>query len=164
MFEQRRAFTLVELVVVVTIFAILAAAVYVAIDPTRRINEARNADRNEDLVELVDALARYEKDNGASYQALEEAAVGNYYMIGTCTAGAESACALKETQSNCIDLAGLTASYLEAIPMDPVTGSPEMTSYYLQKNEDETLTLGTCSPDGEGPGGELDPVEIEITR
>ena len=45
-------FTLVELIIVIAIIAILAAAIFVAIDPARRLNEARNARRSSDITNV----------------------------------------------------------------------------------------------------------------
>ncbi|MBN1258340.1 prepilin-type N-terminal cleavage/methylation domain-containing protein, partial [Candidatus Peregrinibacteria bacterium] len=41
----KKAFTLLELIIVIAVIAILAAAIFVAVDPARRLHEARNARR-----------------------------------------------------------------------------------------------------------------------
>ena len=46
---QRKGFTLIELLIVIAIIAILAASLFVALNPAKRFQDARDAKRNQDV-------------------------------------------------------------------------------------------------------------------
>ena len=56
---KRKSFTLIELLIVIAILGILAAAVLVAINPGKRMGQARDAQRKNDLGQLKNALETY---------------------------------------------------------------------------------------------------------
>ena len=53
------AFTLIELLIVIAIVGIMAAAVILAINPAKRSGQARDAIRKNDIVVLADAFQAY---------------------------------------------------------------------------------------------------------
>ncbi len=89
--RSSRAFTLIELLIVITIIGILAVALLPRI--TAGPSKARDAQRKADLQQIATALALYADDNGSVYPA------------GTCisTMGAT-----------------LLTSYMTSIPRDPI--------------------------------------------
>lgn len=158
-------FTLVELIIVIAIIAILAAAVFVAIDPAQRLNQSRNARRNSDVETILGALKMHQADNGGTYYSTVAAlTAGNFSVIGTAGSGCNTTCTAKTTQAACVDLSALPKNYLGAIPFDPKTGSATNTDYYISKGTLGTLTVGACDPEGEGAGGSGTPPAIEVTR
>src|SRR3989344_7103671 len=56
---MKSAFTLIELLVVIAILGILAAAVLVAINPGKRLAQARDAQRKQDINAIANALIGY---------------------------------------------------------------------------------------------------------
>ena len=54
-----RGFTLIELLVVIAILGILAAALMVAINPNKRLKQARDAQRKSQINAIANALAGY---------------------------------------------------------------------------------------------------------
>lgn len=60
--NTQSGFTLIELIIVIAIIAILAAAIFVAIDPAKRLNQSRNSRRSTDSMALLDALLKYQVD------------------------------------------------------------------------------------------------------
>lgn len=117
------AFTLIELLIVIVILGILAAAVLVAINPGKRIGEARDAQRKSDFDALKKALALSYSDNGQ-------------YPIGDCW----------EDQA-CWSLTGLSLTgWIKSIPKDPKggnTGSCNNTG----DTTDTCHVYHYCSPD-----------------
>lgn len=163
--KNRKGFTLIELIVVVAIMAILAGTVFVAIDPAKRLNKARNARRSNDSAVILDAAFTFTSDNeGAHYPAIATLTSGNYYMIGTCLVGGDSGCTAQTTQPSCVDLSGMDTNYLPSVPKDPVGGTAEKTLYYLKRSTNGTITVGACVPEGEGAGGGGTPPAIEVSR
>ncbi|MFA5076493.1 MAG: prepilin-type N-terminal cleavage/methylation domain-containing protein [Patescibacteria group bacterium] len=156
---MKKGFTLIELLIVIAIIAILAAVVFVALDPLTRFRQARNSTRWSDITAVLDAVKVHQVDNSGSYLASVTAlTAGNYYTIGTCATGGDDGCTAKTTQAACVDLTGLvTAGYLGKVPMDPSTGTAAETDYYLMKSSAGAITVGACDPEGSG-------VVIEIVR
>lgn len=163
--KNTKGFTLIELVIVVAIIAILAGTIFVAIDPARRLNKARNARRSNDSAVVLDAAFTYASDNdGVHYPSIAALAAGNYYMMGTCVVGGDTGCTAKTTQPSCVDLSAMNTNYLPSVPMDPKAGTAEKTLYYLKRSSNGTLTVGACTPEAEGAGGSGVPPNIEVSR
>ena len=157
-------FTLVELIIVIAIIAILAGAIFVAIDPARRLHETRNARRSSDVATVLDALKKYQADNsGAHYYELDDMTNGVYYGIGT-DADLCSGCSVVGGITECIDLEDMGNNYLAVVPADPLDGDENNTQYYIMKDSEGAITIGACGAEGEGPGGTGDAPEINITR
>ena len=62
-----RAFTLIELLVTIAIVGVLAALVLVAINPARRLAQARDSGRKSDIGAIATALQAYFTSNNGSY-------------------------------------------------------------------------------------------------
>lgn len=155
---KKKGFTLIELLIVIAIIAILAAVVFVALNPLARFKAARDSTRWSDVENILSAIKLHQVDNGGVYldtiNALDN---DKYYTIGTCTSGGDSGCTAQTTEETCVDLTGLvTAGYLPSVPKDPVSGTDSKTDYYLKKSATGIITVGACDPEGGSP--------IEVSR
>ncbi|KKQ80272.1 MAG: hypothetical protein UT02_C0012G0023 [Parcubacteria group bacterium GW2011_GWC2_38_7] len=146
---MKKGFTLIELLIVIAIIAILAVVVFVALDPLTRFQKARDAQRYSDVGAFMDALKLDQVDNGGTYLAtITGLTAAQYYTIGTCAEGGDAGCTAQTTQAACADLTGLvTANYLPAVPMDPSTGTAELSDYYITKTAGGAITIGSCDPE-----------------
>jgi len=175
--KNRKGFTLVELIIVIAVIAVLAGAIFVAIDPARRLHEARNAQRWSDVTTMLDAVVKYQADNsGTHLTAIANMTADRYVIIGT-TEDDQTLCA-EETSAadacangtggggttDCIDLSDLGSNYLATVPYDPLNGSAADTSYYIGKDSNGAITIGSCDEEGEDAGGTGTPPTIELTR
>ncbi|MDD5751187.1 MAG: type II secretion system protein [Candidatus Peribacteraceae bacterium] len=108
--SSRRGFTLIELLLVIGIIAILASIVIVAINPTKQLGDARNAQRRSDVNTILNAVYQYAIDhNGTMPGCLAETAGGPICVAADCT-GVTDGCDLHTD---------LTTSYIVSIPVDP---------------------------------------------
>lgn len=160
-----KGFTLVELIIVIAIVAILAGAIFVAIDPARRLHETRNARRGADIATILNAIKTYQADSGGSLPT-EVAGMTNglFYQIGTDDSGCTLDCLGRTTQNACVDISGIGSSYLARVPFDPQGGEENTTGYGISKDANGALSVLACYAEGEGPGGSGAVPEIIITR
>ena len=138
-------FTLIELLIVVGVIAILAALVFVALNPLGRFQDSRNAQRWSDVNAILSAIKLSQVDNGGNYisaiQALDE---DTYYQIGT-GESTQDECLYPDVDldANCVNLSGLvTNGYLASVPYDPESGSTAETDYYIMLSSTGSLTVG----------------------
>jgi type IV pilus assembly protein PilA len=141
----KRGFTLIELLLVIGIIAILAAIVIVAINPTKQLGDARNAQRRADVNTILNAVYQYSIDNNGNLPAT---------ITGTgtaiCKTGASSCTGL-------IDLTVVTGKYVVAIPSDPSLTTGDSAGYTIFR--DETSKRVTVA----APGAEQS-ATISVTR
>jgi prepilin-type N-terminal cleavage/methylation domain-containing protein len=161
----RSGFTLVELIIVIAIIAILAGAIFVAIDPARRLHETRNARRASDIATILDAIKTYQVDNeGSHFGTIAGLGDNVLTQLGTASSGCVRACGSDTTDTACVDISAMGSNYLTAVPFDPQGGTAEKTGYALIKDSNGALTLIACGSEGEGAGGNGTPPTIQITR
>jgi len=114
----KRSFTLIELLIVIAILGVLAAAVLVAINPAKRSKQARDAIRRHDSGVLRNALTAYNTIN-VTYPVTGgwiDSRAGNQWIVALINSGD-----------------------LKTIPVDPVNTFPNPPTgpeliYYLNSN------------------------------
>lgn len=138
--QQRKGFTLIELLLVIGIIAILAAIVIVAINPTKQLGNARDAQRRSDVNTILNAVYQYAIDNNGTMPA----GIPTGTALEVCVTSSASG----STQCNLgVDLDVLTGSYLVRIPSDPqATGTG--TDYFIVRDA-TTNRITVSAPEAE---------------
>jgi len=143
--RSRQGFTLIELLLVIGIIAILASIVIVAINPTKQLGDARDAQRRNDVNSVLNAVYQYAIDNNGTLPS--GITTSSLQICGT----ADASC------TGMVDLAVLTGSYLVDIPNDPQNTSGSGTRYNIVKDSNGRITVSA-------PGTEQAATTISVTR
>jgi prepilin-type N-terminal cleavage/methylation domain-containing protein len=133
----RGGFTLIELLLVIGIIAILASIVIVAINPTKQLGNARNAQRSSDVNTIVNAVYQYAIDKNAIPSTIPTVAkvICKSNLPSPLTRGGAGV-----ATADCVDLGMLSGTYLVNLPSDPsVAAGSGFTGYNIVK---DTTTNG----------------------
>ena len=130
--RRQSGFTLIELLLVIGIIAILASIVIVAINPTRQLGQARDAQRRADVNTIINAIYQYSIDNNGRLPGyLTGATAGVSYQI--CNSNPSNpgtaGCGLPATQM--VSLRTLTGTYMVSVPRDPSFAATASGSHYM---------------------------------
>jgi prepilin-type N-terminal cleavage/methylation domain-containing protein len=161
--SRESGFTLVELLIVIAVIAILAAAVYAALNPQKRFQDARDARRVTDANAILSALKLYQIDNkGNDFMAINYLTVGNVYMIGAATGACNSVTCDTPVSSfnSCINISGLVSTgYLGAMPISPsgaFSYNPGFSGYTITRQSNGIIIVRACESE--------DTDEISVSR
>jgi prepilin-type N-terminal cleavage/methylation domain-containing protein len=143
----QRGFTLIELLVVILIISILSVTVFVALNPSKRLSDARDSKRFSNVETILTAVHEYIVDNGGDAAGLSMTA-GVEYQMGTAASGCTSVSPGCSTMAAaCLNLSTALAPYLKSIPFDPKTGvgSAATTGYKITKDSNGIITVAACA-------------------
>ena len=144
---QNRGFTLLEILLVGAAIGILAGIVIVALNPSKQLGDTNNAQRRSDVNTIINAIYQYAIDNNGSLPSGIDSTTGTVQVLGTAGSGCDSTCTAASSTAACLDLSGtLAPTYIVGIPTDPSTGDSTNTEYYVNKDANNRITVGSCDP------------------
>jgi prepilin-type N-terminal cleavage/methylation domain-containing protein len=146
--QNRKGFTLIEILVVIGILAVLFAIVLIAINPARQFSQANNTKRRSDVNAILNAIHQYAADNHGALPA----------GIGTTTG------IISDTGVNICT--SLVTRYLAALPVDPLTNGGAAVSDCAQAYDTNYTVVRSTSDNRitlSAPAAELGDT-INVTR
>jgi prepilin-type N-terminal cleavage/methylation domain-containing protein len=138
-FTKEKAFTLVELLIVIVIISILAATAVVALDPVKRFRDARNSRRLQDVNTILTAFHSFIIDNNGVFPTNVNTVEK---QIGTCSSGGATPCT--GAASACLDMTTDMVKYLKPLPVDPSWTSAQ-TGYSIVVDTNNIVTVKACA-------------------
>lgn len=172
---NKKGFTLVELLVVIAIIGILVAIIFVALDPSARFGQARDAVRQNDVQEILSAIKLYQVDNGGEHLASINALANEEIYLAVNGAGMTAGCDDNNnncttdvtSDTHCVNLEELVnEGYLNNMPVSPAglttwddgdTAGEEGSGYTISKDSNGVVTVRACED-------EQTTTEIEAAR
>jgi prepilin-type N-terminal cleavage/methylation domain-containing protein len=144
--KKTSGFTLIELLLTIAVVTALAVAVFVALNPTQRLKDARDARRTADVESILVAVSQYVMDNKG---ALPAGVTTTEVQLGTSATGCTiSTGGCSVSSSTCLDLSTALAKYLKSMPYDPKIGSATGTAYSISADANNLITVKACGTEG----------------
>lgn len=153
-----KGFTLIELLIVIGIIAILAAIILIAVDPAKRLAQARDSRRSGEVYSILNAILNYTSDKVGTLPSGIDSDTATAQILGTAASGCNVSCTPAGTTSSaCLNLdSSLVDEYIAKIPTDPRgtngthTYDTTRTGYYVNKTANNRITVGACNPEQVG--------------
>jgi prepilin-type N-terminal cleavage/methylation domain-containing protein len=146
--KNKKGFTLIELLLVIVIISILAVTVFVALNPSKRIKDAKDDRRLADMDTILSAVhASIIDSKGALPTGLTTGMAEK--QLGTAVTGctlATGGCAVAGN-ADCVDLTTPMVKYLKTIPIDP-DGTAALTKYSIVVDANNMVTVRACAAEG----------------
>ncbi len=145
----KRGFTLIEILIVISLIAILATVVLIAINPGRQFAQARNSQRLSNVNTILNAINQNMADNKGSFSCTSIASL----PVSSTTIASSGGTNLREC---------LVPVYINEIPLDPqkghFTSAADYSAEYTISQNSATKRITV-----EAPHAELDE-KISVTR
>ncbi|MFA6322863.1 MAG: hypothetical protein WCX71_05350 [Candidatus Buchananbacteria bacterium] len=146
--RKHKIFAQYEFLLILGILAVLAIMICLVLDPSRQFVQARNEQRYQSVYAIFAALASYKIDHqGALPIDLAAAQSDVYYVLGSGSNGQclDKKCQAVKNSDDCLDLSqDLVDAYLAKMPIDPLFGSSGDSGYYVKKDNDNKIIVGSC--------------------
>ena len=135
--ERSKGFSLIELLIVIAIIGILAAASFTSLNTGTARGKARNLERESDINLILNAVYQYATDNNGSFPGPDPIPTGSPIEICFTEDGSPPSC------SGHVNLSDLTnaSEYLVKIPIDPQENSSNGTGYTIVKTGSGRITI-----------------------
>ena len=144
-----KGFTLIELLVVVGIISILSILVLVAVNPAKRLADARDARRGGDINQVLTGIHECiidKKDSSSMSTCLGSTTTGNTYEIvsGAITSGCQASCPGATSDSSCLPLDTTLSDYFVTLPTDPGGVTTGHTGYSVTVYSNGMVVIEAC--------------------
>jgi len=151
--KNKKAFTLMELLIVVAIMSLLAIVVLVGLKPAQRLADARDARRAQDINQIITGVmscAIDKKDTSTLTTCLGSNTTAKTYevvSVGT-TSGCNNVCVGVSSSSDCLPLSTTLTDYFTSLPVDPNNTVDGHTGYSLTRYANNMIVVEACAAEG----------------
>jgi hypothetical protein len=122
--------------------------VFIALNPSKRFQDAQNARRISDVNAILTAIHQYIVDNKGSFPAGLATSTAET-QLGTAASGCAVATAgCSSVAAACVNLATPLNKYLKAMPIDPNGGTAATTNYTVTVDANNIVTVKACGAQG----------------
>ncbi|MFA6253068.1 MAG: type II secretion system protein [Patescibacteria group bacterium] len=143
-YNYSQGFTMLELVIVVSIILVLGAAVTIWIDPVTRIGDAKDAKRRDDVMVLSAAFTDYAQSHKGALPILGEVTTEKKVICNT-QSGVKLTCDGSTEYCLKIDDTNFFTKNITNLPIDPDKSSDSDTGYYIKKDANDNISIGACT-------------------
>lgn len=165
--NNRYGFSLIRLIVLIAFVAIIAAIIFIVVNPTKWIRANRNARRTSDVTAILQATQAYLSEKGTLPPGIDTDAASVQIIgrnPGDCAVISCRGRALPASGCTIRDLDVSLQPYLKNMPMDPKSGSESDTRYFINQDARHAVTVGACDTENEDPGDTSSLPVIEVTQ
>ena len=146
--KNQKGFTKIEIVIILVLLLILGAIIWIAVDPFTRVAQDRDNIRRSEVVAILNGVLKYKTMNDQQFPEGIDSNPETIQVLGSGTSGCDLTCGAARAEIECLNLdPDLVDKYLEEIPMDPSSGTPTNTDYYVNVNTSGKLFVGACDPE-----------------
>lgn len=131
--RKNNGFTLIELIVVVSVLSILSAMAVGLLNPVEQLRKARDTQRKYDLSQIQRGLEQYYQDNGG-YPSYSTTSPNDYQIVGL---------------SGRISWGASWSPYMSVLPKDP--SSSKRYVYYSSTNRQSYYLYASLDRGGKDP-------------
>lgn len=145
------AFTLIELLIVITIIGVLASVLMVAINPLKRMQQARDARRKSDIKQISNVLQGFLANHSFKRENYCDSSIGSYTEDRPCNSIAlDPTLQWKSAKADDIfDVLVNQAQYVKNLPIDPINNV--IYHYVLEVYPTNSQTNAPCNPESAHP-------------
>jgi type II secretory pathway pseudopilin PulG len=137
-----KAFTMLELIIIVSVILVLGTAVLIWVDPVERINDAKLARRQDDVMVLSAAFTDYTQSHKGALPIFGEITTAKKVICNnqtglplTCDTASELCLKISDTD--------FFTKNITNLPIDPDKTSDSDTGYYIKKDSNN-ISIGAC--------------------
>ena len=141
----KKGFTIVELIVVVGSIVVIFLGTVVLINPARRMGEANDSRRWQDVINIAHAIEIYSIENHELPPdfATSTLSVGEKFVL--CSSAGVLTCAGQTTSCLVVSDSGFLGTVLADLPVDPQKTASTDTGYYVTRKSNGAIAVGSCN-------------------
>jgi type II secretory pathway pseudopilin PulG len=140
-FQNKKGFSMAQLIITVAVIAVLSASVLLWVDPLARIGTAKNKKRSQNIGILAAAIADYAGEHKGALPVLGAVTTDKKVL---CSSQGGSNLSCDGDSQLCLIVDSEFLNYIGQLPRDPDKTSNADSGYYLQKDANGNLVVGAC--------------------